>query len=157
MSEDLIEQNKAIMRRMLKAFNTADTKVIPELLHPQLKSRSLGLGLERAVRQSDTIRKVEVQMMRDKEVFPDRHFKEELLVAEGDRVVLHWSMTGTNTGPILGLPPTGRSVSWSGTEFVRIKDGKIIEHDDDHSHVWDLLWQLGLLTPEVVGRPEFIL
>lgn len=157
MPEEVIEQNKAIMRRMLEAFNTGDTKVIPELLHPDLKDHSLGLGLERVVRQSHPMRKVEIQITRDKEVFPDRNFKEEFLLAEGDRVVLHWSMTGTNTGPILGRPPTGRKVSWTGTEFVRIKDGKIIEHDDDHSHVYDLLFQLGLLIPEVVGQPEFML
>src|ERR1051326_642353 len=155
MAEGVTEQNKAIMRRMLEAFNTGDTSVCRELLHPHLKSRSVGLGLERAVRQSDSMRKVEIQITRDKEVFPDRYFKEELLVAEGDRVVLHWSMTGTNTGPILGRPPTGKKVHWTGTEFVRIVDGKIIEHDDDHSHVFDLLWQLGLLTADVLNQSEF--
>lgn len=157
MPKNVIEQNKTIMRRMLEAFNTGDTKVIRELLHPQLKNRSLNLGLERSVRQLDAIRQVEIQMIRDKEVFPDKQFDETLLVAEDDRVVLHWSMTGTNTGPILGLPATGRRVYWTGTEFVRIHEGKIVEHDDDHSHVWDLLWQLGLLTPEIVSRPEFSL
>src|SRR4051812_35144641 len=96
--EDVTEQNKAIMRRMLQAFNTGDTKIIKKLLHPQLNDRSVGMGLERAVRQSDAMRKVEIQITRDKQVFPDRKFKEELLVAEGDRVILHWSMTGTNTG-----------------------------------------------------------
>lgn len=155
MAEDVTEQNKKIMRRMLEAFNTGDTKVIRELLHPQLKDRSVGLGLERAVRHSDIHKKVETQITRDKEVFPDRHFKEEFLVAEGDRVALHWSMTGTNTGPVLGRPATGRKVHWTGTEFCRIEDGKIVEHDDDHSHVFDLLWQLGLLTPEVLNKSEF--
>jgi predicted ester cyclase len=155
MAEDVTEQNKAIMRRMLEAFNTGDTKVVKELLHPQLKDRSVGLGLERAVRQLDAIKKVEIQITRDKEVFPDRKFKEEVLVAEGDQVILHWSMTGTNTGPVLGRPATGRKVHWTGTEFVRIKDGKIVEHDDDHAHVFDLLWQLGLLNSEVLGLSEF--
>jgi predicted ester cyclase len=157
MPEDVIEQNKTIMRRMLEAFNTGDTKVIPELLHPDLRDHSRGVGLEPEVRRAHPMRKVEIQITRDKEVFPDRHFKEELLVAEGDRVILHWSMTGTNTGPILGRPPTGKKVNWTGTEFVRIKDGKIIEHDDDHSHVYDLLFQLGLLTPDILGKAEFIL
>lgn len=155
LAKDTPEYNKAVVRRMLEAFNTGDTKVVRELLHPDIKDRSLALGLEPEIRRAPVVKRVQTEIMREKEAFPDKRFKEVLLVAEGDRVVLRWQMTGTNKGPAFGRKATGRKVRTSGTEFVRIKDGKIIEHDDDPFHVLDLLWQLGWLDREMLSEPEF--
>src|SRR5260370_42612361 len=35
-------------------------------------------------------------------------------------------MTGPNTGPMMGLPPTGRSIALTGADFARIEGGKIL-------------------------------
>jgi predicted ester cyclase len=49
------------------------------------------------------------------------------LVAEGDKVVARMPFRGTHIGPILDLPPTGRSVHVSEMVIFRIVDGKIVE------------------------------
>jgi steroid delta-isomerase-like uncharacterized protein len=75
--------------------------------------------------------------------FPDQHFTIEDLVAEGDRVVTRWSVEATHTGPLSGIPPTGKRVRVTGTTISRIENGKLAE---DHIH-WDalgLLRQLGV-------------
>ena len=149
------EDNKAIVRKMLDAFNTANTGVVRELFHPQMIDHSRALGLEPALRNEPAVRRVQTEIMREQEVFPDRQFKELILLAEGDQVVLRWEMTGTHKGAAFGRPATGRRIKTRGTEFVRIKDGKIIEHDDDPFHILDILWQLDLLTPEILRQPEF--
>jgi predicted ester cyclase len=151
-----LEKNKAIVRRMLDAFNTGKTDVVHELFHPNLKDRSRALGLEPAIRNAPIVKRVQTEIMREKETFPDRHFKEILMVAEGDMVVLRWEMTGTHKGKFVGKPPTGKPVKTTGVEFVRIKDGKIFEHDDEPFHILDLLWQLDMLTPEVLKQQEFV-
>ena len=35
-------------------------------------------------------------------------------------------MKGTNTGPMMGLPPTGRSIALAGADFARIDGSKIL-------------------------------
>ena len=69
---------------------------------------------------------------------PDFHLTIEDLIAEGDRVVNRWSMTGTHNGELMGIPPTGKKVTSTGISIVRIADGKIAE-------VWGASDQLGLM------------
>lgn len=62
----------------------------------------------------------------------------EDVVAEGDRVAVRLTARGTHTGPLLGLPPTGKSVSFGGMEVFRVADGLIVES-------WGQFDALGLL------------
>jgi len=149
---DTLESNKAIMRRMLDAFNTGKTDVVQQLFAPHILDHSRKLGLEAQVRAMDPVRRVKTEILRHEDVFPDKQFKEVALVAEGDTVVLQWVMTGTNKGDLMGHKATGKRVETYGVEIIRIKDGKIVEHRDDGSHIFDLLFQLDLLTPDVVKK-----
>jgi steroid delta-isomerase-like uncharacterized protein len=58
---------------------------------------------------------------------PDLRFTVDDLVAEGDRVTIRWTLRGTNTGPMLGQPPSGQPVELSAIVIFRIVDGKIKE------------------------------
>lgn len=58
---------------------------------------------------------------------PDLRFTIDDLVAEADRVVIRWTLHGTNTGPMLGQPPTGQAVELAAIVIFRIADGKIAE------------------------------
>jgi predicted ester cyclase len=140
---------------MLEAFNTGKYEMVKELLSPDIKDHSRALGLEPELRRAPVVKRVQTEIMREKEAFSDQTFKEDLIVAEGDRVVLRWTMTGTHTGEFLGQSGTGKHVKISGTEFVRIAKGQIVEHDDDPLHMLDLLWQLDMLHPETLRMPEF--
>src|SRR2546428_12907573 len=155
MADDTLEQNKAIVRRMLEAFNTGNTAIVAELLDQNIKDQGRHIGFESALRSEHPIRRVATEILREQDAFADRVFKEESLVAEGDTVILHWSMTGTNTGPILGNSPTGKQVQIRGTEIVRIQNGKIIEHrGDDGGNLLDALRQLGLLNVTLLNQLE---
>ncbi len=78
--------------------------------------------------------------------FPDLAITVEDLIAAGDRVAARWTLRGTHRGAFLGLPPTGRPVAVTGTEFYRLADGQIVERwaavDTD-----GLLRQLGAPAP----------
>ena len=60
-------------------------------------------------------------------------------------------MSGTHQGPLMGMPPTGRSMQQAHMHFVRFRDGKAIEHwgvRDDLS----MMQQLGVIPePEQTG------
>jgi uncharacterized protein len=62
---------------------------------------------------------------------------------QGDKLVKHWVFSGTHTGPLFGMPPTGKSVSFHGATVVRMQDGKIAEEQDFFDNL-DLMAQLGM-------------
>jgi len=49
-------------------------------------------------------------------------------VAEGDLVTTRKTISGTHSGELLGIPPTGQEVSINVIDIVRIKDGRYVEH-----------------------------
>ncbi|MET8634994.1 ester cyclase [Streptomyces sp. NPDC004096] len=58
----------------------------------------------------------------------DFAFTVEDQIAEGDKVCTRWSWKGRHTGEFLGIPPTGREVTMTGTTVFRCgADGKIVE------------------------------
>ena len=64
---------------------------------------------------------------RVREAFPDFRVHIEFEIAEGDRVTVGFTATGTHEGPFRGLPATGRRVRFSGTWTHRFEDGRIVE------------------------------
>jgi len=60
--------------------------------------------------------------------FPDYHVEVQDVIAEDDKVVARERITGTNVGPLMGIPPTGRPICVAGIDIVRVADGRIVEH-----------------------------
>ena len=59
--------------------------------------------------------------------FPDLRFEIDDLMSDEDRVALRWTASGTHLGPLEDLQPTGRYVEWKGTDWLRLRGGRIIE------------------------------
>ena len=75
--------------------------------------------------------------------FPDLHFTIEDMIAEGNEVVIHWKASGTHKGQFLGMQPTNRNATVSGTSINRIDNGKITEQWSDWN-LMSLMEQLGM-------------
>ena len=61
------------------------------------------------------------------EAFPDVAFAPEDIIVRGDRAVLQWRMTGTNTGPLPEFPgPTGRAVDVPGVDIIDVGPDGIV-------------------------------
>ncbi len=76
--------------------------------------------------------------------FPDLHFEIVDLVAEGDKVLTRWILTGTHQGEYLGVPATGKQIRVEGMSLDRIDNGLVVEGFDG----WDnygFRRQLGLV------------
>jgi steroid delta-isomerase-like uncharacterized protein len=58
---------------------------------------------------------------------PDRKLVHDDIFAKGDRVLIRWTNSGTNTGPLFGNPPTGKPYVVTGFDLFRISNGKIME------------------------------
>ena len=60
--------------------------------------------------------------------FPDLHYEIKDIIVTKEKVILRVIMTGTQTGPLLGIPPTGKKVEVNQINIEKIENGKIAEH-----------------------------
>ena len=60
--------------------------------------------------------------------FPDLRFELGDVVADGDTVAISWIMRGTQTGPLMGRPASGRSIAVRGMTMYYFADGLITGH-----------------------------
>ena len=79
--------------------------------------------------------------------FPDFKFNIDDTIAERNEVVIHWTVIGTHKGQFLGMPPTNRKATVTGTSIFRIEDGKIAESWSDWN-LMSMMQQLGVAAPE---------
>lgn len=78
--------------------------------------------------------------------FPDLAVSTEHLIAEGDLVANHYTITGTHDGPFMGLEPTGIEVRISGISIGQIDAGKVVA-GWTVADTMGLLQQLGAVEP----------
>lgn len=124
---DEFERHKQQVRRFYdEVWNRADQTVIPELLTTDVVFRgSLGAELTGQAEFAGYVREVTSALA-------DYRCDIDVLVAEADRVVARMTFSGLHRGPLLGVPATGRRVSWAGAAFFTFSDVRIAD-----------LWVLG--------------
>jgi steroid delta-isomerase-like uncharacterized protein len=143
------EQNKATIRRGFEEiWNQGNLAVMDETFAPTAMLHSPV--------QPEPLRGLEILktlVTRLRVAFPDFHVTIEDLLAEGEIVVVRYTMRGTHRGDYFGIPPTGRPVTSPEIELFRVVDGKIEEMWLEFN-VMDVLQQLGVMPPmEKVPRP----
>ena len=80
------------------------------------------------------------------EAFPDMKATMHDLIAEGDRIAIHSTTSGTHLGEFLGIAATGKRVEMGGIDIVRIVDGKATEHWGIFDAM-GMMQQLGVIPP----------
>jgi steroid delta-isomerase-like uncharacterized protein len=119
-----------VATRTYEMFDSGDVAAVDTLYAPDFVDHNPAPGAPSAL---DGLRGL-VAALRDG-FTNSRH---ELLFQQetGDGwVVNHWRMTGKHTGDWFGTPASGRDVSFTGTDIVRVVDGRITEN----YHVEELL------------------
>jgi steroid delta-isomerase-like uncharacterized protein len=61
------------------------------------------------------------------DAFPDLHSTIDDMFAEGDKVAVRWTLTGTHKGVHRGIPPTNRKMTAWGIHIYRFSGGKLME------------------------------
>jgi len=117
--------NKATLRRFNEATNSGDVELISKtidelvepnaLIHTPLPIEATGAQLAKEVFGT---------LLR---AYPDLHITVEDLIEDGDKIVSRNTVTGTHQGEYMGLPPTGRSVTYNEIFIVRFAGGRIVE------------------------------
>jgi steroid delta-isomerase-like uncharacterized protein len=129
-----VKDLKALERRIAEEYNkgkTAAMAVIDETWATNVVIHGLGEdinGLEALKKHMDELYTA----------FPDLHGTIDDMIAEGDKVVMRFTTTGTHKGAFMGIPPTNKRITWWGIEVDRIVGGKVVE-------TWELVDAMGLM------------
>jgi predicted ester cyclase len=115
MTEDNI---KGMKRIMLDGFGAGDLSVIDEVVADNCVDHQFGGGREDLAPLINQLRTA----------FPDLHYKVVRITADGDTVWGHFRSCGTNRGPFMGRPPTGKAMEVDVIEIMRFENGKLVEH-----------------------------
>jgi steroid delta-isomerase-like uncharacterized protein len=117
-----IEANKALIRRVFEQVIPAgDPTTMRDLMAPDFLDHDPLPGQPTGAKGGEYV----VSTMHT--AHPDLRFTIDDLMAESDRVTIRWTMRATNTGPMLGRPPTGKPVELAAIVIFRIANGKIAE------------------------------
>lgn len=133
------EDNKAVIRRWIEAYNERDWQTEADVLSPGLVVHVPAApgpleGLEAWRQFSGSFA----------EAFPDLRLTVEDIAAEGDTVAARVAFHGHHRGEFQGIPPTGKEVAFSSMEFNRVRDGKVEEHWVELD-LFGLMQQLGAI------------
>lgn len=137
------EEINALFEKYLKVLNGGDLSLVDEIFSPQY-----------VIHESDGVEVAGIEAVKEnftalRAWFPDFHMSFDELIIKGDKVVTRWTATGTNTGPIGDLPPTGKKIKLSGVNIANMVDGKISEEWEYYNQAL-MMAQLGFtITPPV--------
>ncbi len=133
-----VEENKEIVRRYQEIYNSNDLDALGEVVSEDLLTPKIMPGIPTGIEGAKAAHRIMLTG------FPDYQTIIDDLFAEGDKVAARITMSGTNTGSFMGIPPTGKHISFTGIYIARIANGKIVEHWGEEDGV-GLLQQLGVL------------
>ena len=127
------EENKAVLRRWIEAYNERDLETEAAVLAPDYVAHVPAApgpleGLEAWRQFSGSFA----------EAFPDIRLAVEDIFSEGDMVAARVDFRGTHRGEFQGIPPTSKEVAFTSIEVNRLRNGKVEEH-------WVELDLLGLM------------
>ena len=139
-----LEENKAIVRRFIEAYNNRNLDAFDDLLAPDYFDHTSKVGPEGLKQLMNMAFKA----------FPDFHETIEEIIAEGDKVWARIIFEGTHTGEWMGLAPTGKKVKTEMVDIFRIVNGKLKEYRDVNNNL-DFLTKLGIVNYTEMGEKLF--
>lgn len=83
--------------------------------------------------------------------FPDTELEINDLILEGNKVAARITASGTHKGALMGIAPTGKRVSITGTSITHVRDGKQVESWASYDQL-GMLQQLGVM-PSLQAAP----
>lgn len=119
-----VEANKKLVLEHYESFvHRQDAEAVRNQLAPDFLDHELPPGISPGPEGV-----IQYRVMLHK-AFPDLKIKIEDIVAEGDRVAVRATWTGTHRGslPFLPVPVTNRPFTLTGMVFWRVRDGRLAE------------------------------
>ena len=117
----VLQRNKEIIRRYFEEWANHGHAAVAD----QLIATNLVLRNPPAVIRS--LADYKTGMAKFHAAFPDARYTVEDQIAEGDKVVVRWTLRATQSVEYQGHPPNGKTMTVTGISIFRLADGKIQE------------------------------
>jgi serine phosphatase RsbU (regulator of sigma subunit) len=132
------EENKAIFRRYAEEVgNQHNLEIVDEIFERYIAHQPDGSTLERG---PEDVKRFQGEFF---SAFSDFHISIEDQIAEGDKVVSHYTIRGTHQGDFRGMAPTGKEIELKGVTTFRFSPkGKVVE-------TWDSYDQMSLMRQSI--------
>ena len=131
--------NKAIVKNFYNAFQKNDPQALDELLKPNYGVQDSTVVFDSAYSKYDAFNKnMKVRLSALRSSFKDLDVKVIEMIADGNKVVARVQMSGTQTGPFLGIEPTKKPVVIKIFAIFTIDGGKI-------AHINEVWNELGVM------------
>jgi steroid delta-isomerase-like uncharacterized protein len=142
------EGNKEKIRRVLEeAFGQGKAEVIDEVLHSDFVCYDPN-SESGEIRGAETV-KGEIEYFRN--AVPDLTYTVEDQVAEGDKVVSRYTISGTHQGEFFGVAGTGKRIEISGINIDRFDEsGKLVEEWPEYD-LLGAMKQMGAIPESQAG------
>jgi len=132
-----LDENRVLVRAYYEAvYNRRGLDRLDAFLAPDFVSAGPGGRMDRDAHAT--------ALAASLTAMPDLRLTVEEQIAEGDAVVTRWSATGTQLGPLFGIPPTGRRVTATAIHVHHVRDGRIVDQWEQFDTL-GVLGQLGLV------------
>jgi len=141
-----VEENKALVRRGIEALNTRNWALVSELIAPNFLDHN---PLPDQVPGVEGLKRSRTALHTD--AFPDLKNTIEDVIAEGDKVVVRLTVSGTRRGEFTGIAPTNKRVSWTTIIIYRIVGGKLAERCTN-TDTLGMMQQLGVVTIKTASK-----
>ncbi len=136
-----LETNKSVVRGFIEAYNEQKIELIDNFVSQDYVDHSNNIGRE-GLKQLIAM---------GVNAFPDWHETIEDIIAEGDKVWVRLSYTGTHKGEFMGLPPTGKKITSKAVDIYRIANGKLAEYWNVTDNV-NIFKQIGAIEITEKGK-----
>ena len=129
------EDNKAILQRAMDNFTKGNRDAYLALYDANCVLHGYGLAGIESIKQF---------YHGFWTAFPDAHLTSEDMIAEGDKVACRFVLHATHQGEFMGVPATGKRVTFTGTTILRFAGGKCVERWSNADFL-GLMQQLGAI------------
>lgn len=135
------EENKARTRRFYEeVWNKGNLAIVDELCATNFVNHNPGPG---EAPGPEGLKQIATMI---RTAFPDMHMTVDDMIAEGDKVVSRVTVNATHRGEFMGIPPTGKQITVTGIDIVRIVGGKAVERWGNYDDL-GMMQQLGVIPP----------
>lgn len=116
---------RALMAHLVEdVWNEARYGELKDILAPNFSLRDTSTGQN--VTGADGLKKW-ISDLRTS--FPDMQMTTEETITEGESLACRWKIRGTHKGTFMGVRPTGKSITFTGSSMCHFRNGKIADLD----------------------------
>ena len=132
------EINQAALGKFAEAVNSGNFDVFDQIVAPDCVDHDPAAG------QIDGPAGYRMFFSGMRAAFPDMAVALETMVANDDTIAFAYTLTGTQKGALMGIPPSGRKVRIRGLQISKFNGGKMVERWGSSDEL-TLLKQIGAI------------